>query len=180
MKQQENPDKGLQFPLKLVGRIALLVSLAAVLILAVMLMFIGGESGRTYLDVIRAYRYTQDALGPALTIAGLALLAITGLLTWLVTLYGSFRIAGPLYRMQCNLEQSRSFGPIRPIPIRGTDRLQTEADALARANTRLRNHYDELRSVAAQAMAALDSDQAAAAWPKAVQRLQELDRRVQL
>ena len=180
MKRQEDPDKGLRFPLQLAGRVALVVSLASVLVLSAMLGFIGLESGQTYLDVIRTYRYTQDALAPAITIAGLSLLAIAGLLTWLVTLYGSFRLAGPLFRMQRNLERSQSAGPVEPIPIRGTDRLHAEADALSRANSRLSTHYNAVRAAAKQAMAALDSDQASGGWQKALERLHELDRRVQL
>ncbi len=183
MNTRDERDSGLKqhFPLHLVGRIALAVSLAALVILAAALLLISDVVGRSYLDVIQSYRYTQEALRPALLVAGLALLAIAGGLTWLATLYGSFRIAGPLYRMQRNLEQARRFGPVAPIPIRQTDCLQAEAHALAQATTRLREHYTEVETLATQAKQALeDGGCDAQQWRHLVEQLRERDDRVRV
>ncbi len=173
-------ERPLRLPIQLAGRVALAVSLIALLLLAAMLLLISDEVGNSYLQILQTYQYTRNALAPALIAAGLILLAVGGLIAWMVSLYGSFRIAGPLYRLQRNLEQALEQGPVEPVPIRRSDRLQGHAAALSAASARLRAHYAELEDAAGQAARMLDSDEDGTHWPSAVERLRDLDSRARL
>lgn len=170
------------FHLKLVGKIALAVGAAACVGLVVTLLSVSGQTGESYAEIIGSYYLTRQHLGPALLVGGLALLAVTALITWLISLYSSFRIAGPLFRFSRNLEMEIAQGPTAPIPIRKTDSLQQEHQQFKRSVEVLQTHYGKLREAAARAEAALASEDKEA-WPaaaEAIARLKELDANVRL
>jgi hypothetical protein len=123
-------ESPLTFYLRWVAKIALTVGVMAAAGLTVALFVATDGSGATYGELVQSHTITQRLLAPALLISGLFLLALTAVLTWLVSLYSSFRIAGPLFRLTKNLEASIADGPGRALPIRTTDRLHAEAQLL--------------------------------------------------
>ena len=140
-----------------VAKVALWVGLVAAAGLASMLFLLTDTSGESYGALIKSHSVTQYRLGPALLIGGFFLLAFTAILTWLIALYSSFRIAGPLFRLSRNLEASISEGPVKPIPIRASDRLQPEAALLEAGLGALTAHYGELREDVELALKQIDS-----------------------
>ena len=145
------------FHLRWVAKIALSVGAAAAAGLAAMLYVLTDGSGASYGDLIKSHSVTQHHLGPALLIGGFFLIGFTAVLTWLITLYSSFRIAGPLFRLSQNLEISIAQGPGIPVPIRKSDRLHEEAALLEDALGALASHYDGVREAVDQAIGQIDA-----------------------
>lgn len=152
---EETPE--ILFHLRWVAKIALSAGAVAAAGLAVMLYFLTDTTGATYGDLIKSHSATQHHLGPALLIGGCFLLAFTAILTWLITLYSSFRIAGPLFRLSRNLEASISRGPGSPVPIRESDRLHQEAALLEDSLGVLTSHYENMQEELDMALRQLDS-----------------------
>ena len=141
--------------LKLVGRISLWFSLVALVGLGVVVILSGAADG-DYLTTIQSLAATRERLPFIMLSGGLVLAAGTGLTTWLITLYSTFRVAGPLYRFARNLETGIHSGKVPAIKIRGSDYLQDESALLQHS---VGNLYDHYRAIDAQAVAALSAFQ---------------------
>lgn len=137
-----------------IGRVALAVGILAIVALLVVLNVLTDDSGKTYSDLVRSRSITDFYLRPTLVIGGCLLIGVSAFLTWLVALFASFRIAGPLFRFTRNFEMLRKGSVRGPIPIRRSDLLQNEAAQLAAAHARLAEHRAEWRLKIAQALAA--------------------------
>lgn len=133
------------FHLRWVSKIAFWIGSTAAIGLIIVLFFITGDAGTAYEELIQSRSLAQHQLGPALLIGGIFLISFGALLTWLITLYSSFRVAGPLFRLTRNLAASIGDRPEKPIPIRSADRLQSEAALLASSLSILASHYKGLR-----------------------------------
>ena len=129
--------------LRAIGHIALLVSaitLAAVMVLPLLLDASDNDYNRSTNMMLLA----QDRLPYVMLAIGLLLVTATGITTWFITLYSSFRIAGPLYRFARNIELEIKEGPIPTIKIRAMDQLQVESEALANTVNSLQQHYQKI------------------------------------
>lgn len=142
------------FDVRLVARIALSVAAAACLGLLAIVLLVSEGAATTYGGAIGAADTARQNLRPALFAFGLAMVAIAGMAAWFFSLYASFRIAGPLYRLSRNLELALNVGPVPPIPIRKTDCLQTEWREFEAGMTTVRLHYEELDAALAKLMRA--------------------------
>lgn len=91
-------------PLRVVARTALYTSLVAGIILGLLVLMPQLSGGRGYLQILQTEQLTQRQLLPAMLIVGFSLLCIVGMTTWMVVLYSSFSVAGPLYRFSRDLE----------------------------------------------------------------------------
>ncbi len=177
-----NAEPQIFFHLKLVGKITLLVGAAACGGLLLMLMSISHQSGSSYAETIHSFSLTREHLGAALLVAGFFLVAFAAVIAWLITLYSSFRIAGPLFRFSRNLEMSIAPGPTTLVPIRKGDSLQEEYGHLEQSIHTLQAHYGALREAAGRAAAILESGDKHS-YPEAVSaiaKLKELDSHVRL
>ena len=182
LNRQHNDEPQIFFHLKLVAKITLLVGAAACAGLILTLMSISHQSGSSYAETIRSFSLTREHLGTALLVAGLFLVAFAAVITWLIALYSSFRIAGPLYRSACNLEIFIAQGPTTLVPIRKGDSLQKEYGHLKQSVHSLQAHYDALREAGSRAAAILESGDTRR-YPEAasaIAKLKELDSHVRL
>ncbi len=124
---------------KMISRIALATTLAAGAVLVAAVLLLEDGQGMDYFSLVQSYTVTQKNLDAMLIIAGLFLLFCVGAASWVLTLYASFRIAGPLFRMARNLELASSR---RDLPgIRKKDCLQKVSQQLQGAVNRLHDHY---------------------------------------
>ncbi|MDP2369653.1 hypothetical protein [Rhodoferax sp.] len=167
------------FHLKLVAKVGVAVSVLALAALMVALMSITGEAGASYDAIIRARSLTRENLAMAMLIAGLVLVAITGLITWLIVLYSSFRVAGPLYRFSQNLRLASADDATALIELRKGDALFAQAATIQRAVAAWRAHHlahQRALDLAARALAAGD----AAQYADAMAQLKTLDDKVRL
>jgi hypothetical protein len=117
----------------------------------VVLMLATNDKGISYGQAIDAYGLTRWNLGWGFLVFGLAMVSFAGITAWLVSLYSTFRVAGPLFRFSRNLEMEIERGPIAPIPIRRCDQLQREWKEFDAGVAALREHYDQLRQAAKEA-----------------------------
>lgn len=165
------------FHLKLVGKISLGVGTVAVLSLLFSLALVSGDNGDSYAEIIRSNSVTRGHLATVMLLIGLMLVAIAGVITWLIALYSSFRVAGPLYRFSKNLKLASSSNYAPLIELRKGDSLMEQAEHIKDAVATLRDHYAEVEAAAADASSALASGDAAA-YAVAVARLKALDENV--
>lgn len=128
--------------LKLVSRFALYTSVVAIVVLVLSVLFLTDHAGTSYTEIIYAHSLSQKHLKPVLLISGLCLLSFVAFITWLFTIYSSFRIAGPLYRFSRNLEQAAEG--VAPIGLRSNDALQDVSEQLTQSVSCLHNHYREI------------------------------------
>lgn len=140
MAEQISTLKGID--LKLVSRFALYTSVVAVILLVASVLFLTDKLGASYAEIIYAHSFTQKHLKPVLLISGLCLLSFVAFITWLFTIYSTFRIAGPLYRFSRNLEQAAEGVP--PLGVRKDDALQEISEQLKQSVTGLHNHYRQI------------------------------------
>lgn len=159
--------------MRLVARITLIVSAMSCLGILLALAFITGDPGASYGTIIRSHSLSRQYLAPALLIAGLFLVLLSGIVTRRVSHRTSFRIAGPLYRFACNLETFIEHGLTTPVPTRQKDYLKREEQQIKRSVARLQAHYGTMRAATEAALAQIDSQQNPAA---AIEQLKELDR----
>lgn len=152
--------QGAGLDLKLVSRISLFTGIGAAILLVSSVLFLTDQNGTSYAEIIYAHSLTQKHLKPVLLISSLCLLSFVAFVTWLITLYSSFKIAGPLYRFSRNLEQA-GIG-VKPIGVRKDDALQDVSALLQESIATLHRHYDGLDEKFSQALELLDSDKAGA------------------
>ncbi len=132
--------KGLD--LKLVSHFALYTSVVAVVLLVVSVLFLTDKIGTSYAEIVYAHSITQEHLKPVLLISGLCLLSFVAFITWLFTIYSTFRIAGPLYRFSRNLEYAADG--IVPLGVRSDDALQDVSEQLIQGISSLHSHYHQI------------------------------------
>ena len=167
--------------LRLVSRLALFTGLAAGLSLLAVIIMLAGEGGADYATIIQSYNISQESLGTVLLITGLLLLALVAFITWLITLYSSFRLAGPLYRFARNLEAAAS-GESALFGIREEDCLQDVSQELLASVAGLQRHYLAISEALEEVEALLENREAgsAAELGQALARLKEQTRHVRL
>jgi len=124
---------------RIISKIALGATLAAIVVLVSAMLFFSDEKGMDYLQLMQFRSVTQENLGSLLAIAGLFLLVCIGALSWVLALYGSFRVAGPLYRLSRNLEQA-SISTELP-GVRQGDCFQDVSHQLHQAVDMVHEHY---------------------------------------
>ncbi len=168
---------------RLVAKIGLSVAAASCLGLLLVLALLSDHRASSYGQIIGALGLARDSLGPAMLMFGLATASFAGVSAWLFSLYTSFRIAGPLYRISRDLEQQIQNGAVTPMPIRAGDSLQREWEAFETGVAALRAQQGELRQALRGVEQALGSDPAGvddAAFAAALARLKQVEQRVRL
>jgi len=134
--------------LQLIGKVALVTSAVAALMLLIVIFFVSADGGESYIEALQSHSISQSNLGVVMLITSLLLVGFVAVVTWVVTLYASFRVAGPLFRFCRDLELS----PItdRPIGIRKDDYLQEVSEELLETVAILRSYYKEMEAVVSQ------------------------------
>lgn len=167
------------FHLKLVAKISLAIGAIALAALLIALTLITDQRGDSYSAIVQFQNLKSENLGKVMLLAGLVLISLTGLVTWLIALYSSFRIAGPLYRFSKNLELAAEDESAALIDLRTGDSLRQEAEMLKRTVQEVRAYQGALSAAtgqAADALAAGDAD----GYAQALARLRMLDEKIRL
>jgi len=165
--------------LKLVAKVGLSLFVLSVLTICAVLLVLGGGSGGSYEALVRSSSQIRQHLNEAMLLGGLTLMAVTGLVTWLIVLYSSFRIAGPLFRLSQNLKLANQSDSLKLIDLREGDALNKQADDIKNAVSALRQHRLEITQRVDEALLALDSGHAAH-YSQAIAQLKALDAKVRL
>ena len=177
--QNESP---VMFHAKWVAKIALSVAAVAWIGLLLAIFLVTDENGTDYAHIISSNSLTRQSLGPAILVFGLVMVVVASISTWLIALYSSFRIAGPLFRFSQNLKVIIENPFAVPMAIRNTDMFQREWHKFDASQARLREHYGYLRENLDQCEQSLRDgvEPDTVALQQALSGLQEVERRVQL
>jgi len=166
----------------MVAKIGLSVSALACVGLLSVLFLLTDQRGTSYGHIVGVHSLASQNLGTALLVFGLAMLAFAGITTWVIALYSSFRIAGPLYRFAQNLEMEIEQGPAVPVAIRRRDQMQREWKVFEASMAVLHGHFSDLRQALAQTgqPSQVCADFDPVSLRQTVARLQDIERRVTL
>lgn len=178
-------NRHIQVPLdvKLVAKIGLSVAIASCLGLLLVLVAVGDESGGRYRQIIGAFGQARQSLGPTMLVFGLVVVGFSGICTWLFSLYTSFRIAGPLYRISRNLEMQIEQRLVAPMPLRASDELQNEWREFEASVAAIRTQHEELRQALGEVERATQGktlSEGVASLDLAIARLKLAEQRVRL
>lgn len=143
--------------LRLIGRISLWFAGAALAAL-IALVGLAEPASSDYFETISQLSAARQKLPMLMAVGGLLLAIGTALTTWLIALYSSFRVAGPLHRFCIDLEQGIRTGEVPHIRIRRADDLHDEARHLEESVAALYTHYNELDQALDEAMRCLRHD----------------------
>lgn len=167
------------FHLKLVAKISLAVGTLALLAFLAVLTLVTGDTGESYGTIIRSHSLTRQRLTSAMLVAGLLLVASTGFITWLIVLYSSFRIAGPLDRFSRNLNMACASDASELGELQKNDALSKQAAGVREAVNTVRRHFAEIDIAADAALSALTAGNASK-YAEAIARLKVLDEKVRV
>jgi len=118
-------SQSLQSHLRVIAKVATGVSLLATLVLGLTVFLVFGDAPQTdYFMSIQSAVRDQDQLMIGMLIGGTLIILLAGLITWLISLYSSARVAGPLYRLARNIEMEIEYGPVAVIQLREEDQFQ--------------------------------------------------------
>lgn len=113
------------------------------------------NSDTSYYQQVQSLTLSQKNLPLLMLIGGLVLAVGTGITTWVIAIYSSFRVAGPLFRISNNLEQGIESSLVANIPLRKDDFLQEDAKLLQETSTHLHQHYSRMQVQIDKAMLAV-------------------------
>ena len=89
---------------------------------------------------------TADYILPAVLLSSVVVVIVIGLATIAITLFTSHRIAGPLYRMQKDIEEVASGNLNKNFRLRVTDELKALAESLDNMAGNLKKDIGELKA----------------------------------
>ena len=138
-------------------KLSALVSLAALLAMLIIQFNYFDHEGSTYLELIHGFQLTHDRLFMVMTLAALCLFVITGVTAWIITLYASFKFAGPIYRLTRNIDEFIADRFSTLTPIRRNDCLQYESNILSKGVSKLQIHDSEIEKTLLEMKAVIQS-----------------------
>jgi len=136
-------DKRRYFFLDVIVKISLAIFLVATLTLIFVMLFVFASYDGSYEDFIRSQLITQKNIQLAMLMSGLFLIMVTTLITWLIGLYASFKVAGPLFRFSENI--SRLMEKKDGRNIRKDDCFQELSVSMLKAIDKMDSHKQELK-----------------------------------
>lgn len=154
MKSDSTAGNGDFGRLRLIARVSLWFGVLALLAL-LLLLFVGTAPPGGYVSAIAHLSAAREQLPLLMAIGGLVLAIGTALTTWLIAIYSSFRVAGPLHRLCIDLEQGIDCGQLPRVRIRASDDIQAVAQQLESAVGTLYHHYDAIAEALGEADGAL-------------------------
>ena len=137
--------------LLLVTRISLWVGLLSLVVVSAAILMILPAIPDDYAKFIQYMAKVQYNLPLMIGLSAALLISGAGFTVWIICLYSSFRIAGPLYRFSRNLEQQIADGPTQMLQIRNDDELQGESQLFNQATEHLTTFYARIKQ-ASQAL----------------------------
>ncbi|HAT50903.1 MAG: hypothetical protein HQL07_14170 [Nitrospirae bacterium] len=145
--------------LHLVAKLALWTGLSSGLVFSAILYYLDYAPGLSYASMFHSLIMTRQQLKPALITSGSILLAMTGLVTWLIAVYSTYRVAGPLHQFTQNLILQIENGPCTVDGLTDSGDLENEQLRLAGAANRLQYHYDSFSELVDLALGQLELEQ---------------------
>jgi hypothetical protein len=133
---------------KRVAQTALMISLVSAIVLGIFIFTMDVPEDNYFL-MVQSLSLSKAHLSTVLFIVGTLFVSATAITTYFITLYSSFRVAGPLFRFARNLEFGHHHEfPMPHIKIRSYDYFQDECHLMEESINVLLSHYESLQSQA--------------------------------
>ncbi len=131
---------------KIVAKISLSICIVTFAILMMVISVVVVDHNGSYNNFIHAQAISQKNIPFIMAIAGLLLILLSALISWSISLYASFKIAGPLYRFSQNL--SHCHRSDKMLSLRSGDYLQDLSIKIINAAKHIENHkYEMLKKI---------------------------------
>lgn len=170
-----------EFQLAFIIKFCLLVILGAVVSGAVIYLVSQGSATTVFENSRIRIKSTADFILPAVLLSTAVVTVLVGLASVIVTLYASHKIAGPIYRIEKDLEKVM-LGDLRvKFNLRKNDQLQALATMIEALVVNLGEDIKELRQARSELVKIFEGmrpncDQACLL--NAEKKLQEIDKRL--
>ena len=140
--------------LQLISKLSISIFLMTTLTLLVSLVVAFANHDSSYSGFISSQTITRHNLQLAIVIASVFLLSVTALITWLICLYSSFKVAGPLYRFTKNLLHAPDTNSM--LPVRSSDVFQELSSNIFSSAKTIQQHELAIRTTIEQCLHELD------------------------
>lgn len=140
--------------LQLISKLSISIFLMTTLTLLVSLVLAFANHDSSYSGFINSQTITRHNLQIVLVIASIFLLSVTALITWLICLYSSFKVAGPLYRFTQNLLHAPD--PDSMLPVRSNDIFQELSSNILSSAKTIQQHEFAIKTTIEQCLYELD------------------------
>lgn len=170
-----------EFQRAFIIKFCLLVILGALVSGAVIYLVSRGTATTVFENSRISIKSTADFILPAVLLASAVTAVFVGIATVIVTLYASHRIAGPLYRIEKDLERVMAGDLDVKFHLRKNDQLVPLASLIERLTGRLKEDVREMKQVNAELAALLAQAQEKSAdgrLAETARRLKELQERL--
>ena len=115
-----------------------LVIIEAIIFGAIVYMMSKATVTTTFEDSRLVIKSTADFILPTILLGSAAVIVFTGLITVIITLFTSHRIAGPLYSMEKDIEEVASGNLKKKFDLRQEDEIKELAASLDKMTQTLR------------------------------------------
>ncbi len=165
----------------IVTKVSISVSIITFVILIIMISIIMPDNIDSYNNFIQSQAITHQTMPYAISIAGLLLILLCSLISGFISLYSSFRIAGPLYRFSQNLRYSLNSNKM--IALRSDDCLQDLSKSIIHAAKQSERHKNKILLQIEQCQKIMQQDESenkSNRLNKALQQLKNIERQAKL
>lgn len=159
-ERRKNYYIGKKFQRRFIFKFCLLV-IAGSLISGAMIYLMSGTTVTTIFDNARlTIKSTSDFILPSVLLASLIMIVLIGLATIFMTLFTSHRIAGPLYRMEKDIDEVAAGNLTKVFNLRASDELKAMAASLNALVHSLASKIAPVKSMVDELSAMSTGDQA--------------------
>ncbi len=133
------------FQMNFILKFCAVIILSALTIAAIVYVLSLASTTTVFENSRLTLKSTADFMLPILILSSLVAIIITGLITIVITLFISHRIAGPLYRLEKDIAEVNSGNLEVEIHVRRKDELQNLAKSLNQMVRTMRNTVGEVK-----------------------------------
>ena len=152
-----------------------LVALGSVISAAVIYEMSKATVTTTFENSRLAIKTTADFILPTVLLSGAVVIVVIGVATIIITLFTSHKIAGPLYRMDKDVQEVAAGNLAKRFNLRQGDEIRPLAESLDRMAERLRVDIAEAKNAFSELESAPDLGPASSAKAKdALRRLKSV------
>lgn len=135
-----------EFQAKFIVKFCLIVILSALISGMILYAYTNKNMGDTYLESLNVIKLLNDTLIANLIYTGLITIIIISIAAIALTLFASHKIAGPLYRLEKNVEVIGDGDLTLETRLRENDEITGVADALNEMTKNLRSNMMDIRN----------------------------------
>lgn len=135
-----------EFQARFIIKFCLIVIISALISGIILYFSTNRQLGGTYPESLNIIRVLNDTLAANLLYSGLITIIVISIVTIALTLFASHKIAGPLYRLEKNVEIIGDGDLTLETHLRENDEITSVAEALNKMTLGLRSNMIDIRN----------------------------------